>query len=237
MNASRLPLVLSAAALVAAALGWFVTGRQVQELREGQHALVAELASLRKMPLLDVTGAPARGSDAAVVAIVEFSDYECPFCIRHFMKTMPQIEATYVQTGRVRYVFRDFPVDALHPAAVRAHEAGRCAADQGRFWEMHAGLFSPAGSHTPELLEKRAAAAGLSLDAYRACVGDGRQASAVRKSVAEGQGLGIQGTPSFFIGARDPATEQVRVLQVISGAHPYEVFATAIDAALKKMGA
>lgn len=236
MSTARLPLVLSIAALITAALGWFVTGRQVESLREGQRTLVNEIAAARKAPVLDVKNAPSRGSDSAVVALVEFSDYECPFCIRHFTQTMPRIESTYVNTGRVRYVFRDFPVDQLHPAAIRAHEAGRCAGDQGRFWEMHAGLFSPAGSHTPELLEKRAAEAGLKLDAYRACVSNGRQADAVRASVAEGQTLGIQGTPSFFIGVRDPKTEEVRVLQAISGAQSFEVFARALETALKKVG-
>jgi protein-disulfide isomerase len=236
VKSARLPLVLSVAALITAGLSWFVTGRQVQDLREGQRALVADLAAARKTPVIDVAGAPARGSQEAVVALVEFSDYECPFCIRHFTQTMPKIDVAYVQTGRVRYVFRDFPVDQLHPAAIRAHEAGQCAIEQDRFWQMHPLLFSPAGSHTPELLEKRAAEASLKLDAYRACVGSGSKAESVRKSVIEGQTLGIQGTPSFFIGTRDPATEQVRVLQVISGAQQFEVFARALDAALKRMG-
>lgn len=236
MNTTRVPLLLSIAALVAAALGWFVSSRQIQDLRQAQRELVTDVAAAKRSAMLDVSGAPARGSEAAVVALVEFSDYECPFCIRHFTQTWPQIEAAYVHTGRVRYVFQDFPVDELHPAAVRAHEAGRCAADQGRFWEMHAGLFSPAGSHTPPLLEKRAAEVGLKLDEYRACVSSGRHTQAVRRSVSEGQRLGIQGTPSFLVGVRDPKTDEVRVLQAISGAQPFEVFARAIEMTLKKLG-
>jgi protein-disulfide isomerase len=230
-------LVLSTAALVTAALSWFVTGRQVQDLREAQRELVTEMASNRNAAVVDVAGAPSRGSASALVALVEFTDYECPFCIRHFTQTMPRLDATYVQTGRVLYIFQDFPVDALHPAAIRAHEAGRCAADQGRFWELHATLFSPAGSHTPELLEKRAAEAGLKMEAYRECVSTGRYTDAVKRSVRNGQALGIQGTPSFVIGVRDPNANQVRVLQAISGAQPFETFARAIEAVLKKLGA
>ena len=236
MNTARLPLLLSVAALITAAVSWVVTGRQVQDLREAQRALVAEMAASRNAAAVNIAGAPTRGSDSALVALVEFSDYECPFCIRHFTQTMPRIESAYVQTGRVLYVFQDFPVDALHPAAIRAHEAGRCAADQGRFWELHGTLFSPAGSHTPELLEQRAAAAGLKMEAYRECVSTGRYNEAVRQSVKNGQALGIQGTPSFVIGVRDPKTQEVRVLQAISGAQPFETFARAIEAALKKMG-
>lgn len=236
MNTTRVPLLLSIAALAVAAAGWFVSSRQIQQLRDGQRELVTDVAAARRSAVIDVSGSPARGSESAVVALVEFSDYECPFCIRHFTQTWPQIEAAYVNTGRVRYVFQDFPVDQLHPAAIRAHEAGRCAADQGRFWEMHAGLFSPAGSHTAELLEKRAADVGLRLDEYRACVSSGKHTQAVRKSVTEGQRLGIQGTPSFLVGVRDPKTDEVRVLQAISGAQQFEVFSRAIEMTLKKLG-
>lgn len=236
MNWSRLPLVLSIAALATAAVSWFMSAGQIEELRQSQRALMTDVAALQKAPIIDVTGAPARGSEDAVVTLIEFSDYECPFCIRHFKQTMPQIEANYVQTGKIRYVFRDFPVDSLHPAAIRAHEAGRCAEEQGKFWAMHDRLFSPAGSHTPEALEARATEAGLSLEGFRACVASGRQTAGVRRSVAEAMELRVNGTPGFFIGLRDPATGQVKVLQTISGAHPYDVFARAIEAALKRAG-
>ncbi len=212
MNWSRLPLVLSIAALATAGVSWFMSAGQIQELRESQRALVTDVAALQKQAVIDVTGAPSRGSEDAVVTLIEFSDYECPFCIRHFKQTMPQIEATYLQTGKVLYVFRDFPVDSLHPVAIRAHEAGRCAEEQGKFWPMHERLFSPAGSHTPEALEARATEAGLSLEGFRACVASGRHTSAIRRSVAEVMALGAGGTPAFFIGLRDRATGQVKVL-------------------------
>ncbi len=234
MNGSRIPLLVSGAALLAATLVWLVQSRQIEDLREGQRTLVSEVAAIRKVPVIDVTGSPARGSDTAVVTLIEFSDYECPFCIRHFKQTMPRLEADYVDTGRVRYVFRDLPVDQLHPGAIRAHEAGRCADEQGKFWSLHPLLFGPPGSHTPELLEQRAGEAGLSMEAFRACVASGRATEPVRRSVREAEELGANGTPSFFIGLRDRATNQVRVLQAISGAHPYEVFARALDAALKR---
>jgi protein-disulfide isomerase len=209
MNWSRLPLILSIAALATAAVSWIVTTRQVEELRDAQRSLAGDVASLRNAPVVDVAGASSRGSSDAVVALVEFSDYECPFCIRHLKQTTPQIETDYIETGKVRYFFRDFPVDRLHPAARRAHEAGRCAGEQGKFWEMHARLFSPAGSHTPEALEQRAAEAGLKMDAYRACVTSGRMTDPVNKSVAEAMELGANGTPFFFIGVFDRDANQV----------------------------
>ena len=99
----------------------------------------------------------------AKVALVEFSDYECPFCIRHFTQTMPQIQANYVDTGKIRYVFKDFPIDQLHPGAFQAHVAARCAAEQDRFWDLHRRLFSAPGTHEPPLLTARAQEAGLNV--------------------------------------------------------------------------
>ena len=93
--------------------------------------------------MIDVSKLPARGGDHAVVTLIEFSDYECPFCIRHVQQTMPQLEQNYIQPGKIRYVFKDFPIDANHPQAIRAHEAAHCALEQNKFWELHTRLFSP----------------------------------------------------------------------------------------------
>lgn len=185
--------------------------------------------------MLDVAGAPARGSDTAVLTVVEFSDYECPFCIKYTREILPELDAAYVATGRVRYVFRDFPIDQLHPEAIRAHEAARCADEQGRFWDLHYRLFTAPGTHTDEDLAARATEAGVNLPEWRACLASGRTRPTIEASIAAAEGLGASGTPTFFIGLRDPATDRVRVIRGISGAQPFEVFQQTLDAILAQI--
>jgi protein-disulfide isomerase len=227
----------AALAVVIAGGGWWQLSGDVADLRESQRLLLAELAGLRRSAVLDVSGAPARGSDDARVVMVEFSDYECPFCIRYTREILPELDAAYVATGRVRYVFRDFPIDELHPAAIRAHEAGRCATEQGRFWDLHYRLFSPPGTHGDADLEARAGEAGLSVADLRACLASGRAREAIAASVQEAVTLGATGTPSFFIGVNDPATRQLRLVRAVTGAQPFEVFKQALDAVLAQVEA
>jgi protein-disulfide isomerase len=183
---------------------------------------------------IDVTGAPALGPADDVVTLVEFSDYECPYCIKHFTTTMPQLQAAYIATGKIRYVFKDFPIDENHPMAIRAHEAAHCALEQNKFWALHVKLFSPPGSHTPDQLEARAGEAGLDLPVFKACIASGRTTAAIRASASVADKLGADGTPAFFLGKRDLATQKVHVLKMIDGAQPFSSFQDAIDELLKK---
>jgi protein-disulfide isomerase len=217
-------------AAVMSGLLWWQTRSELSGLREAQRQMAADLAALRERPVIDVNGAPALGADDAVVTLIEYSDYECPFCIRHFTTTMPLIEEAFIRTGQIRYVFRDLPIAQLHPGAGRAHEAGRCAAEQGRFWPLHTRLFSAPGTHTDEALEAHASAAGLDLTAFRSCLSSGRTRTDVERSVADAASLGANGTPSFFLGIRDVSTNQVEILQAVRGAQPFEVFEKAIAA-------
>lgn len=187
----------------------------------------------RRSVVVDVRGAPALGSAEATVTLIEYSDYECPYCIRHTRETMPKIAEAYISTGKIRYVFKDWPVDQLHPDAIRAHEAGHCAAEQGKFWAAHTRLFGAPGTHTPDVLERIAGDAGLDLAAFRECLAGGRTRASIRASGREAESLGATGTPAFFLGHRDPATERVTVTQAIPGAQPFTVFAQTIDSLLK----
>ena len=231
-GSQRLPLALAAVALVGAAYVWVSLSNDIGELRERQRVLAEEVLSLRGSAMLDVAGAPARGSDTAILTIVEFSDYECPFCIKYTREVLPQVDAAYIAPGKVRYVFRDFPIDQLHPQAVRAHEAARCADEQGRFWDLHYRLFSAPGSHTDDQLEARAAEAAVSLPEWRECLASGRTRAAIDASIAVAEGFGATGTPTFFIGLRDPETDRVRVVRGITGAQPFEVFQQTLEALL-----
>lgn len=229
---SALVFVLPVLSILLSGLVWWRTDRELTIMRESQRAMASDLASLRKAPIVDVAGVPALGGDV-VPTLVEFSDYECPFCIRHFQQTMPLIQEHYIRPGRIRYVFMDFPVDQLHPEAIRAHEAARCGGEQNKFWEMHTRLFSAPGTHTPEVLAQRAAEAGLDLEAYKSCVASGRTTERIRASADIALQFGASGTPAFFLGLRDRATEQVTIKQAITGAQPFEVFSRALDALLK----
>ena len=244
-----LALTTACTALAIAVATWFVAQQRTDALRgeltslsDSYRQLEAQVTQGRPGgagpvgKVIDVSKSPARGREDAVVTLIEFSDYECPFCIRHVQQTMPLIDRNYIQSGKIRYVFRDFPIDANHPQAIRAHEAAHCAIEQNKFWDMHARLFSAPGTHLPAALEQRAAEAGLNVDAYRTCIAGAAATPGIRQSVALADSLGATGTPWFFLGIRDLRTNQVRVLKPIGGAQPYAQFVTAIDAALQQAG-
>jgi protein-disulfide isomerase len=229
----RLLVAAVLVSLTVSGAAWVLHSRQIASLRQDVAALKAQVArSGTGATFVDVRNAPALGPESAVVTLVEFSDYECPYCIRHFTQTMPQIEADYIRSGKIRYVFRDFPIDENHPQAIRAHEASRCALEQQKFWDLHVRLFSKPGTHTADQIDARAAEAGVDLTALHACLASGRTTAGIRNSAAVAVKLGADGTPAFFIGLRDLRTEQVRVTRTLSGAQPYPVFQQALDATL-----
>ncbi len=230
-----LAFVVAVGALIVSGLSWYRSGVAIDEVRTAPRAAVAGAAGAGSAPVIDLTGAPTLGPESARVALVEFSDYECPFCIRHFQQTMPQIVINYVKTGKIRYAFRDWPVDQLHPQSIRAHEAAHCAGEQGKYWELHARLFGPAGSHAPERLLGLARDAGLDMNAFGACIESRRSGSAIRATGQLAVDLGANGTPAFFIGVLERGTNKVTVLQGLSGAQPYDTFAQVLDDALGKV--
>ena len=105
---------------------------------------------------VSVSGKPSLGREDAPVTMVEFSDYQCPFCKRHFLTVLPIIKKEYIDTGKVRYVFRDFPIASLHPQAQKGHEAAYCAGEQNRYWEMHDTLFENSNDFSVPALNRYA---------------------------------------------------------------------------------
>ena len=227
VNWSRVTLVLAVAALAIALTALYRANQAMEAIRHSDGA-----GANGATPMIDLSDAPMLGSADAVITLVEFSDYECPFCLRHFQQTWPLIEANYVKTGRIRYAFRDWPVDELHPQSIRAHEAAHCANEQSKFWQMHTRLFSPAGSHGPEQLASLAQSIGLDMSAFAACVASRRSDGGIRATGQLAVDLGATGTPVFFIGRYDQSTRKVSVLTGVSGAQPYSTFAQNLDAAL-----
>ncbi len=174
------------------------------------------------------------GDPDAPVTLVEFSDYLCPYCGRHFAQTTPQLIDRYIRTGEINLVFHDFPLAELHPTAPSGHAAALCISEQGAalFWTYHDALFGrqAAWSSVPDNRDFLAAVAGeigADLDAYQTCVDSGRTVPMVDERVSEGRAAGFSGTPSFQV--VDNRTDDVHN---IVGARSLETFVSVLDAAI-----
>jgi len=219
--------------------------KEIEALKEGQARIEKQLEEIRNLlnavlgarptepreVVLDIEGAPWKGEPTAQVLLVEFSDYQCPFCARHARETLPQIERDYIRTGKIRYMVRDFPLPT-HPRAFKAAEAAHCASDQGRFWEMYARLFEHQRALDPEALVQHAQALGLDLAKFQKCLNEGHHAETVRRDLEEGRKAGVRGTPTFFLGILEPGNPRMKVQRVIVGAQPYTAFREAIESLL-----
>jgi len=177
-----------------------------------------------------VADAPMLGRPHAPVTLVEFSDYQCPFCQRFFATTLPALKKEYIDTGRVRYVFRDFPLEQLHPQARKAAEAAHCAGENGKYWEMHEVLFQNQRAFAPPQLTEHARAVGVDGAKFEECLSSGRHAARVARGLTDAAAAGVQGTPSFVVG-KTKAGDIVEGT-LIRGAQPLETFRRIIDQTL-----
>lgn len=225
-NKARLPAVANLKDQIRA----YLRDQRAQAARE---AFVASLRSRAKVEValppppvrratVSTEGAPSRGPATAPVTIVEFSDFHCPFC-RRVQPTLDEILARY--PDQVRLVYRDLPLDGLHPQARRAAEAARCAHEQGRFWPYHDQLYAAGPDASDATLQRLASEAGLDVAAFTACLASGRHRAGIQKDVEDAERLGLTGTPGFFINGRP-----------LSGAQPLEAFVQIIDDELKRAG-
>jgi protein-disulfide isomerase len=168
---------------------------------------------------------PVKGSPDAKVTIVEFSDFQCPFCQRFFLQTLPQIEEKYIKTGKVRFVYRDFPLN-FHQYAQKAAEAAECADEQGKFWEYHDILFQKLSEWATvgeSKFKEYAQQLGLDMQKFNQCLDSGKYANEVQKDYNDGLKYGVSGTPTFFING----------IKIV-GAQPYSVFEQIIEQELSK---
>lgn len=149
---------------------------------------------------------------------------------------MPKLEQEYIKTGKIKYVFRDLPLESIHPQAFKAAEAVRCAGEQSAYWEMHHRLYANQNALDVGSMPAHAQALGLNLPGFTACLNSGKYATAIRQDMAEAASAGISGTPNFVIGlvnTKNPNDRNIKVLQQLTGTKPYEVFKAALDNALE----
>jgi protein-disulfide isomerase len=176
--------------------------------------VVAEATEVQRVDV-STDGDPSIGSEAAPVTIVEFSDYQCPYCQAWYQQTYDQLMANY--PGKILFVYRDLPLPG-HPESLPSAEAANCAGEQGAYWKFHDALFSGQYELGRSAYEQYAAALGLDTAAFTACLDDHRYQAEVKADAADAEKLGLNGTPSFVINGR-----------ILIGAQPFENFKAIID--------
>lgn len=217
---------LASVAMIVAAttLLWVVLGDRGSEAVPGS-------AAVERLDEAEVVDPPpragVRGDPGARVAIVEFSDFECPFCGRYAREVYPRLAEDYVDTGKVQYVFRHYPLDT-HSFAAKAAEAVECAGREGMYWEMHDLLFrTPAALTQPDLV-RYGASLSLPLDDFETCLRSAATAERVLEDRRHGEALGVVATPTFFF-AEVLDDGKLSLVARLTGARPYSTFQSALD--------
>ncbi len=218
---------------------------ELEALKAGQAEIRSELAEIKKLLtprrrepvqdaelVLNVADDPSKGQRGARIAMVEFTDYQCPFCARHVKSVHPNIQEDYIDSGKLRYFVRDFPL-SIHKDAPAAAAAAHCAGEQKQYWAMHDALFDNQKALKRENLEAYAADIGLNGKKFTNCLDSGKYDEMVAASLQEGTDAGIRGTPSFALGVLQNRGREVKVSKIIRGAVGYQTFRDTIEALLK----
>ena len=218
--------------------------KEIDQLKAQVKALQSELddikatlnqQSARTNPTFDIGSDPVMGDAGAKLVVIEFSDFQCPYCNEYFKTSYRQVIDGYVKTKKVRYVFSDFPGETIHPRALKAAEAAHCANEQGKFWEMHDQLFTRQRDLATTGIEDGAKDIGLNITEFDSCLASGKYTAKIREAQKLTANLGMQGTPTFVFGMVDPAnTSKVKLVRALVGAQPYAQFQQVIDGLLPK---
>jgi protein-disulfide isomerase len=203
--------------------------RQIRQLLEKQQVKAPPAQEEQTARAkLNLEGFAMLGSKEAPLTIVEFTDYQCPFCQRFHTTSFGDLKKNYIDTGKVRFYSRDLPLD-FHPNAMRAAEAARCASDQGQFWKLRDVMEANPDKLDMNSLMADAADLKMNLDTFRACVESEKYKNAVQTDVMEAMKIGANGTPTFVIGK---STSDGVDGELVVGAQPYPMF----DQKLKELG-
>ena len=176
---------------------------------------------------------PIIGNPDAKISIIEFSDFQCPFCARFHIQTLPSILEEYIDEGKVKLVFRDFPIQSIHPNAFPASVAAECANEQGKFREMHDKLFDNQNQWSRQqtadavlMFNQYAEEIKLDQEIFESCLSNGKYIDEIKKDLEDGRDYGVSGTPGFFIG-----NDKIGYVE-LKGAQPFDSFKKVIDAQL-----
>jgi protein-disulfide isomerase len=206
--------------------------KQIRQTLEKMQSPQAAPAPDDKVSYKLAPGGFSMGDAKAPLVMVEYTDFQCPFCQQFHNTAFAQIKANYIDTGKIRFVSRDFPLE-FHENARRAATAGRCAAEQGKFWEMRHVMIVNAAQLKPENLASYAGQVKMDVPKFKTCLDSDKFKAQIDQDIAEGGVAGVQGTPSFVIGKLDhDKLEGVRVV----GAMPYAQFDAKIQEMLEKVG-
>jgi protein-disulfide isomerase len=206
-------MVYPAIFLVGLGCGWFIWGRDTSASPAA--AQVNVNPDVKRTDVL-TDGDPSIGPDSAPITIIEFSDYQCPYCAKWYTEVFTRLMTDY--KGKVRFVYRDFPLYSIHPESQPAAEAANCAGDQGAYWEFHNALFSGKYRLGSDAYARYAEELGLNPEKFNQCVSTHRFKSEVDADFKYATTIGVSSTPTFFVNG----------LAVV-GAQPYEVFQQLID--------
>ena len=183
---------------------------------------------------ISIDNDPIIGNPNAPITIIEFSDFQCPFCARFHVETLPSIMDEYINDGQVKLVFRDFPIQSIHPNALPASVAAECANEQKKFKEMHDVLFENQKEWSNQSIDnvmikfnQYASKIGLEEEKFDSCLKNGKYIEEIQKDLDDGRTYGISGTPGFFVG-----NDQIGFVE-LKGAQPFENFKKVIDSQLK----
>jgi len=176
--------------------------RQIRRLLEKQGEKEAPAPPARAK--LNLEGFQMLGSKDAPITVVEFTDYQCPFCRQFHTTVYGDLKKNFIDTGKVRFYSRDLPLDSIHPDAFRAAQAARCAADQGQYWKMRDTMGSNPNKLDLESLLADAAELKMNVDSFRTCVQSQKYKEAVQTDVLEAMKIGAEATPTFVVGRSTP---------------------------------
>lgn len=224
MNKAILAIIAAVVLVGGGVVAFAFSSAQPQRPEATQEEIFAQLTTPT------IPAANALGSPDAKITIVEFGDYLCTYCHRFHEETKEQLLVGYVETGKVQFLFKDFPInDHLDGGSTLGARASYCAADQGKFWEFHDGMYAnwggeKAGWITKENMQAYAKNAGVSdADQFKSCLDSDKYADVVRENNRLARSIGLDATPSFIIIPEDGQP------QLIRGAYPYSAFQQALD--------
>lgn len=205
--------------------------KELQEIKKGTLRAPGRGRGRPVTAKVETKDSPALGDPDAPITLVEFTDYQCPFCRRFYTNTLSKIKEQYIYTGKVQLVLRDLPL-GFHANARPAAKAAHCAREQGKYWEMHDALFEGGGKLNSEDFTRYAKKIGVEDSSFQECMRSDRHKEAIDRDIADAGKASINGTPGFVLGK---TTENEIEGSLISGAQSFSTFKRQIDRLLTKL--